>query len=126
VVQAQLSGDGSSRGKRQVSGSTSTKRCSPNYVALAKSISRVRLSTDHRFAPCWREKTGPSPTDRRKLGSKHHLIVDAQGIPLAVILSAANRHDITQLDALVDAIPHSRGKRCRPLHKPQIVQGDRG
>jgi transposase len=72
------------------------------------------------------KKTGPNPTDRRKLGSKHHLIVDAQGIPLAVILSAANRHDITQLDALVDAIPRIRGKRGRPLHKPQIVQGDRG
>jgi IS5 family transposase len=57
---------------------------------------------------------------------KHHLIVDAQGIPLAVILSAANRHDITQLDALVDAIPHIQGNRGRPLHKPQIIQGDRG
>jgi transposase len=57
------------------------------------------------------KKTGPNPTDRRKLGSKHHLIVDAQGIPLAVILTGANRHDITQLDALVQAIPHIRGKR---------------
>ena len=72
------------------------------------------------------KKTGPNPTDRRKLGSKHHLIVDAQGIPLAVILTGANRHDITQLDALVQAIPHIRGKRGRPLHKPHIVQGDRG
>jgi transposase len=33
---------------------------------------------------------------------------------------------VTQLDALVQAIPHIRGKRGRPLHKPQIVQGDRG
>ncbi len=72
------------------------------------------------------KKTGPNPTDRRKLGSKHHLIVDAKGIPLAVILTGANRHDVTQLDALVDAIPNIRGKRGRPLHKPKIVQGDRG
>jgi transposase len=72
------------------------------------------------------KKTGPNPTDRRKLGSKHHLIVDAQGIPLAIILSGANRHDVTQLDALVAAIPHIRGKRGRPLRKPQMVQGDRG
>ncbi|WP_156441158.1 IS5 family transposase [Burkholderia sp. ABCPW 14] len=72
------------------------------------------------------KKTGPNPTDRRKLGSKHHIIVDAQGIPLAVILTGANRHDITQLDALVEAIPRIRGKRGRPLHKPRIVQGDRG
>ncbi len=32
-------------------------------------------------------KTGPNQTDWRKLGSKNHLIVDAQGIPLAVILT---------------------------------------
>ncbi|MGH8855386.1 MAG: IS5 family transposase [Telluria sp.] len=72
------------------------------------------------------KKTGPNPTDRRKLGSKHHLIVDAQGIPLAVILTGANCNDITQLDALVEAIPPIRGKRGRPLRKPKIVQGDRG
>jgi hypothetical protein len=29
------------------------------------------------------EKTGPNQTDRRKAGSKHHLLTDAQGIPLA-------------------------------------------
>jgi transposase len=72
------------------------------------------------------KKTGPNPTDRRKLGSKHHLITDAQGIPLAVILTAANCNDITQLDALVEAIPPIRGKPGRPLRKPEIVQGDRG
>jgi transposase len=72
------------------------------------------------------KKTGPNPTDRRKLGSKHHLIVEAQGIPLAVILSGANCHDIKQLNALVAAIPPIRGKRGRPLRKPGIVQGDRG
>ncbi|MEA3124534.1 MAG: hypothetical protein QOD67_1553 [Caballeronia sp.] len=72
------------------------------------------------------KKTGPNPTDRRKLGSKHHIIVDAQGIPLAVILTGANRHDVTQLDPLVEAIPPIRGKRGRPLRKPKIVQGDRG
>lgn len=108
-----------------MSGNASTKRCWPNYAVAAKSICRERSWTVHRFAPCWREKTGPNPTDRRKLGSKHHLVVDAQGIPLAVILSAANRHDVTQLDALVEAIPYIRGKRGRSLHKSQIVQGDR-
>jgi hypothetical protein len=27
-------------------------------------------------------KTGPTPTDRRKLGSKHHLLIDAKGVSL--------------------------------------------
>ena len=31
-----------------------------------------------------------NPTDRGKLGSKRHILVDAGGIPLAVLLSAAN------------------------------------
>src|SRR5690606_35751715 len=31
-----------------------------------------------------RSKTGPNPTDRARSGSKHHLAVDAQGVPLAV------------------------------------------
>src|SRR6476661_5363995 len=50
----------------------------------------------------WGKKTGPSPTDRRKAGSKHHLLVDAAGTPLNVILTGANRHDSTQLMPLLD------------------------
>ncbi|NUY01126.1 IS5 family transposase [Paraburkholderia youngii] len=71
-------------------------------------------------------KTGPNPTDRARPGSKHHLITEAQGIPLAVILTGANRNDVTQLRPLVDAIAPIAGKRGRPLSKPHIVQGDRG
>jgi transposase len=76
-------------------------------------------------SPLGGEATGPNPTDRRKLGSKHHLISDAQGIPLATKLSKANAPDITQLVALVDAIPAVRGKRGRPRRRPDSVQGDR-
>lgn len=34
--------------------------------------------------------TGPNPTDRRKLGSKLPVLTDAQGIPVAVVLSGAH------------------------------------
>lgn len=71
-------------------------------------------------------QTGPNPTDRARPGSKHHLITEAQGIPLAVILTGANRNNVTQLQALVEAIPPIRGKRGKPLSKPRVVQGDRG
>ena len=57
------------------------------------------------------KKTGPNPTDRRKAGSKHHVLTDAHGIPLVATLTAANRHDITQLLPLVDAMPPLRGRR---------------
>src|SRR5215510_5696249 len=72
------------------------------------------------------KKTGPNPTDRRKAGSKHHVLTDAHGIPIVATLTAANRHDITQLLPLVDGIPPVRGCAGRPVRKPGLVQGDRG
>jgi transposase len=76
-------------------------------------------------APCGGAKTGPNPTDRRKLGSKHHLLTDGRGIPLACILTKANRHDVTQLLPLLDKIPRVRGQRGAPRCRPKHVQGDR-
>lgn len=76
-------------------------------------------------APCGGAKTGPNPTDRRKLGSKHHLLSEAHGIPLAVILTKANRHDVTQLLPLIDKVPRIKGKRGAPRRRPKQVQGDR-
>jgi transposase len=43
-----------------------------------------------------------------------------------VILTGANRNDVTQLLPLVEAIPPIRGRRGRPLSKPRLVQADRG
>ena len=73
----------------------------------------------------WGQQTGPSPTDRRKLGSKHHILTDAQGLPLSFTLTGANRHDVTQLLPLVEAIPPVRGKPGAPRRRPCLVQGDR-
>jgi len=47
-------------------------------------------------------------------------------VPLAVILTGANIHDVTQLLPLIDAIPPVRGKVGRPRRRPRRVQGDRG
>ncbi len=87
--------------------------------------SRAVVDSGSVRAPQGGEATGPNPTDRRKLGSKHHLIVDAHGIPLAATATGAQRHDVTQLTALVDGIPPVRGKRGRPRRRPKRVQGDR-
>ncbi len=54
------------------------------------------------------------------------MITDAQGIPLAVRLTGANAHDVTQLIPLVEAVPAVRGKRGHPRKRPERVQGDRG
>jgi transposase len=53
------------------------------------------------------------------------VITDAQGIPLATILTGANAHDVTQAQPLVEAIPAVRGKPGRPRRRPERVQGDR-
>jgi transposase len=61
------------------------------------------------------------------LGSKHHLLVDGNGrAVMSFALTGANRHDVTQLLPLVDSVPLVRGKRGRPRHRFDRVQGDRG
>ncbi|MGP4048547.1 transposase [Streptomyces sp. 2A115] len=62
--------------------------------------------------------TGPSPADRRKTGSKHHLICDGRGTPLKVITTAANVIDVTQTLALVDGIPPVARRPGRPRRRP--------
>jgi transposase len=39
------------------------------------------------------ELTGPNPTDRGKAGTKYHVAVATDGLPLAIVPSAANVHD---------------------------------
>ena len=39
------------------------------------------------------ELTGPNPTDRGKAGTKYHVVVAINGLPLGVVPSAANVHD---------------------------------
>ena len=54
------------------------------------------------------------------------MLTDAQGIPLAALVTEAHRPDVTQLLPLLEAIPPVRGKRGRPRRRPRRVQGDRG
>jgi hypothetical protein len=61
---------------------------------------------------------GPSPVDRASTGSKHHLLVDAAGVPLLVTLTGGNRNDITQLQDR-PSTPAARPDRCRPRLRPR-------
>ena len=71
-------------------------------------------------------KTGPSPVDRGRAGSKHHLLVDGGGIPLAWTLTGGNRNDVTQLIPLLDRVPPVRGRVGRPRRRPERLLADRG
>jgi transposase len=53
------------------------------------------------------------------------MVTDANGIPLSIRLTGANRHDITQLLPLVDSIPPIAGKVGRPIKRPNCLLGDR-
>jgi transposase len=88
------------------------------------------VARGRRFQSCAGKKggsaTGPSPVDRGRRGSKHHLLVDATGLPLAWTLTGGNRNDVTQLIPLVERVPPVRGRVGRPRRRPDRVAADRG
>ncbi|WP_436845298.1 IS5 family transposase [Streptomyces cinerochromogenes] len=70
--------------------------------------------------------TGPNPTDRGKKGSKIHLIVDRQGLPISVGISAATLHDSQALIPLVRGIPPVRSRRGPRRRRPGKLHSDKG
>jgi transposase len=72
------------------------------------------------------EQTGPSPVDRRKKGSKHTLLVDRHGVPLAIRTAGANASDHKQIIPLVLDFPKVGGKPGRPKELPDELYADRG
>jgi putative transposase len=59
-------------------------------------------------APFSKSATGPNPTDRGKQGVKRSLLTDGAGIPLALVIDGANRHDMKLLCATLDGIVIAR------------------
>jgi len=70
--------------------------------------------------------TGPSPVDRGKAGSKHHIIVDQQGVPLAALVSPANTHDSKVFEQTIDAIKPIAGKAGGQRRRPGKLHADKG
>lgn len=56
-------------------------------------------------APLGGEATGPNPTDRGKQGTKRHLLTDGHGVPIGLVVTGANRNDMTQVEAVLDSRP---------------------
>jgi transposase len=72
------------------------------------------------------EATGPNPTDRGRSGSKRHLLVDGNGIPLALLLTPANRNDSKLLEPLIEAVWPIRQGFGRPRKRPDRLHADKG
>lgn len=88
--------------------------------------SRALIDASFAKAPEGGEDTGPNPTDRSKSGSKHHVMTDAQGIPLSATVTAANVHEVTQVFQVLTSMPPVGGKPGPKRQKPDRLQGDHG
>jgi transposase len=53
-------------------------------------------------------------------------VVDRQGIPLAILLTAANVNETTMLEATLDAIEPIQRPRGRPRQRPDKLHADKG
>lgn len=59
-------------------------------------------------APFGKAAPGANPTDRGKSGVKRSLLTDGIGIPLAIVIDGANRHDVKLLCATLDGVVIAR------------------
>jgi transposase len=87
---------------------------------------RALIDASFAKAPEGGEDTGPNPTDRGKSGSKHHVMTDAQGIPLSATVTAANVNDVAQTLHVLTDMPPVGGKPGPRRQLPERLQGDRG
>ena len=75
--------------------------------------------------------TAAEPTDhalgrsRGGFGSKIHLVCDGGGLPRAVTVTAGQRHESTQLEAVLGKVRVPR-RVGRPRRRPRRVAGDKG
>ena len=70
------------------------------------------------------KSTGPNPTDRRKSGTKRSILVEGNGIPIAVTVDAANRHDMKLTKPTLESIVTKRPEPTR--NAPQHICMDKG
>src|SRR3954452_18744734 len=80
---------------------------------------RALIDASFAKAPEGGEDTGPNPTDRRKSGSKHPVLPDAQGTPVAATVTAANVNEVTQVDHVLSDLDPVGGKPGPKRQKPK-------
>jgi transposase len=89
---------------------------------LGACLTRFGFHPDQKGGP----KTDKNPTDKAKKGTKRHLVSDRRGVPLTVVLTAANVHDSMVFEELIDAVePIKRPGRGRPRGRPEKLHADK-
>jgi transposase len=94
----------------------------------AQRINWSRAAVDSSFARAFGgvEESGKNPTDRGRPGVKHHVLVDRNGIPLAIHATPAPTPDVNELMPLVESIGPQDERTGEPVHQPRTVYADRG
>jgi transposase len=69
---------------------------------------------------------GANPVDRGKAGSKLHLVCDDGGVPLSVVVTAANVADTVMFQAVMDDIPPVRTPSGQRRIRPGKLHADKG
>jgi transposase len=89
-------------------------------------INWTRAAIDSTFARALGgvEGSGKNPTDRGRPGVKQHILVDANGVPLAGDVTPANVPEVKELLPLVDGCGPS-DEDGEPRRRPHKVYGDR-
>jgi hypothetical protein len=95
-------------------------------VSKALDWSRAAIDGSHIDAKKGGAGTGPSPVNRGKPGSEHHLICDGNGTPIYVLTSGANVPDISRAIDLLDGAPAIAGRPGRPRRRFVTLLADKG
>lgn len=68
-------------------------------------LAKQAMDCAHHKSPLGCEKSGKSPVDRRKLGSKISVLSESKGIPIGLAIGSANQHDSTLFIETMLSIP---------------------
>ncbi|GAA0968227.1 hypothetical protein GCM10009550_73220 [Actinocorallia libanotica] len=71
------------------------------------------------------QDAGPNPVDRGEKGSKLHFVYDGEDLPLAVLVTGEDVHDIQGFKPLIEAIPPVRSRRGPRRRRPDKVRADK-
>jgi transposase len=88
---------------------------SSSYLASQPEMPYCFLTDTSSSKAPFAQWSGKNPTDRRKRGIKKSIITDHNGVPLAVTVGPANRHDSQFLKETFDELPHCETNKQKIL-----------
>ena len=93
----------------------------------AGQIDWSRASLDCASVPAKKggDLVGPNPTDRGKPGTKRHILTDRGGLPLAKLLTGANRHESVVFEQMLDAVPPIKQPNGHRRKRPDKLHADK-